>query len=145
MTYYARAELLELWDEARGELSAAIEDFRFARSMLRRLGEEERTRFSETGWAWGDMTWTGGSPVEVFDGQLHSVLKTLGWDLSGEFYHQYVDDEPLGEVGVLADLLRPDGRLLAEEDYAPEGEYTEDVLVAEIRGRGPNSHACVGG
>ncbi|MDP9438060.1 MAG: hypothetical protein M3P49_04860 [Actinomycetota bacterium] len=136
MTYYERAELLGLWEEAQGELSAAIEDFRFARDMLGRLGEEERERFSEAGWAWGDMSWTGGSLVDVYDGQLLSVLATLGWDLSGEFYHQYVE-EGLGEATVLADLLRPDGKPLAEEDYDPPGAYTEDVLVVEIRGGWP--------
>jgi len=76
VTYYARAELLGLWDEAQGELSATVEDFRFARDMLRRVGEDERRRFSEAGWAWGDTSWTGGSPVEVFDGQLPSVGTT---------------------------------------------------------------------
>ncbi len=132
---YERAELAGIWDEARGELSAALEDFWFARSMLRRLGEEERRRFSEAGWAWGDTTYTGGSPVEVFDGQLPSVLRTLGWDLCGEFFYEY-PEEPLAENGILSDLRRPDGRPIAEEDYAPDGAgfACEDVLVAEIRG-----------
>ena len=46
---YPNADLLGGYDEATFELSHIVEDFRFARNMLRRLGPEERRRFSAAG------------------------------------------------------------------------------------------------
>ncbi len=131
--HHPNAELLGNYDEWGFELAHIIEDFRFARNMLRRLGPEERYRFSVAGWSWGNNINYGGAPEEILDGQLASVLETLGLDLSGEFYWAYTEGE-LPEDGILRDLLRPDGRPLGKEDIDPPGVYSDDVLVAELRG-----------
>ena len=101
--------------------------------MLRRVGVEERRRFSEAGWAYGDPSYYGDGLLEVYGGQLKSVLATLGWDLEAEFYYQYLEEEP-GNAGVLSDLIRPDGQPVSARDYAPETSWTEEVLVVQFGG-----------
>ena len=130
---YPNAELLGGYDEATFELSHIVEDFRFARNMLRRLGPEERRRFSAAGWAWGDTTNYGGAPEEIVEAQLPCVLETLGLDLSGCFHYEYTEGE-VPEDSILADLLAPGGKPVSRADVDPGG-YWEDVLVAELRGK----------
>ena len=130
---YPNAELLGGYDEATFELSHIVEDFRFARNMLRRLGPEERRRFSAAGWAWGDTSGYGGAPEEIVEAQLPCVLKTLGLDLSGCFHYEYTEGE-VPEDSILADLLAPGGKPVSRADVDPDG-YWEDVLVAELRGK----------
>lgn len=131
---HPNTELLGNYDEWGFELTHIIEDFRFARDMLRRLGPEEHYRFSVEGWSWGNNINYGGAPEEILDGQLASVLETLGLDLAGEFFFAYTEGE-LPEDGLLTDLLRPDGKPLGKEDIDPPGVWSDDVLVAELRGR----------
>ena len=130
---YPNAELLGAYEEQAYEIAHIIEDFRFARDLLRRLGPGEHRRFSTAGWAWGSNTGYGGPPEEIYDAQLPCLLETLGLDLSGCFHFEYVE-EAMREDGVLVDLLRPDGKPLEEEDYDPPQRWCEDILVAELRG-----------
>ena len=78
---YPNEELLGIWEEQYYEIAHIVEDFRFARDLLRRLGPEERRRFSAAGWAWGSNTGYGGPPEEIYDAQLPCVLEALGLDL----------------------------------------------------------------
>ena len=63
---FARHELYGLYEEEAHELWAAVNDLYFAWSMLRRVGVEQRRRFSEAGWAYGDPSFYGDGLLDVF-------------------------------------------------------------------------------
>lgn len=58
-------------------LESALEDFYFARELLRRVGEKERARFNEVGWPYGDSSIYGYEGTEVIEAQLEAVVKVL--------------------------------------------------------------------
>lgn len=68
---------LDLSDEDTDYLMAALEHHHWARSFLRRIGPDERRRFSDAGWPYGDPTCMGGSPEQLYDSQLESILAAL--------------------------------------------------------------------
>ncbi len=75
---------LDLSEEDAGYLMSALEHHHWARGFLRRIDASARSRFSDSGWAYGDPTYMGGSPEQLYDAQLDSVLAALFPRLSGE-------------------------------------------------------------
>jgi hypothetical protein len=122
-----------LYEEARGDLWAALEDLWWLRGFLRRVGDEERGRVSTGEWAWGDPSFFGGDPTEVFRVQLTAVLNALGWGaLRGIVDWYYLEeDEPEGS---LAQLRRWDGSPVGAEHLSALAPWEEELLVAEISG-----------
>lgn len=123
-----------LYDEERYNLHAGLEDFWYARDFLRRVGEEERRRFSERGWYYGDPGYYGGSVMEVYDLQLSAILYSLFGDaLAGELFDRYVDhDRP--EDAMEREMVACDGGPVvpAASTFSPNDP--EELLIAEIRG-----------
>lgn len=116
-----------LYDEAAHNLFYGLQDHHFARSMLRRVGKEERERFSELGWAYGDPSYVYGTdPMEVFLYQSNVVVKTLfGEGMSCDLVSFCSDEEELYEF--LSDLRDEDG--LAQR--SPPEEVSEADLYGD--------------
>jgi hypothetical protein len=125
-------------DEAAYNVHYGLEDYWYARHLLRRVGEEERSRFSELGWAYGDPSYGYGTdPFEVFRFQANVVAKTLfGYGVACDLHCFASDDEALWEF--LADLRDEDGLAAFADDEYPEGPGYGDssLLAAEITGEG---------
>lgn len=124
-----------LYDEERYNLHAALEDFWYARRFLRRVGEEERERFSEAGWYYGDPSYFGGSVLEIHELQLSVVLHSLFGDaVSGELFLHYVD--PDEKETFSEDVAACDGGPVvpSSSPYAPADP--EEVMIVELRGEG---------
>lgn len=121
------------YDEERMYLYSAIDDMRFARSFLRRLGQPERDRFSKVGFAYGDSSYFGHHPYEVYEEQLNNLLYTLFGDgFSGDLISVPVYDDD--DNAVLADITTLEGGpIQVEEDYYFAGADYEEVLITEIR------------
>ncbi len=75
---------LDLSEEDTGYMMSALEHHHWARGFLRRIDPEARKRFSDSGWAYGDPTYMGGSPDQLYDAQLDSVLAAVFPRLTGE-------------------------------------------------------------
>jgi hypothetical protein len=75
---------LDLSEEDAGYMMSALEHHHWARGFLRRIDPEARGRFSGAGWAYGDPTYMGGSPEQLYDSQLDSVLAAVFPRLTGE-------------------------------------------------------------
>jgi hypothetical protein len=122
-------------EEAREDLWAALEDFHWLRGFLRRVGPEERARFDEGNWAWGDPSFYGHDPTEGMEIQLTAVLRTLGWErVHGSLYFQYVEDPEsmaADEEGPFASLV--DGRGAAPDLSLAPG-WCEELMVVELAG-----------
>jgi hypothetical protein len=126
-----------IFDEAAYNVFYGLEDYWYARNLLRRVGEEERSRFSELGWAYGDPSYVYGTdPVEVFRFQANAVAKTLfGEALSCDLLSFVSDEEEL--YAFLADLHDEEGLLAAGPfEELPEGALYGDagVILAEFTG-----------
>ncbi|MEW6635353.1 MAG: hypothetical protein AB1425_00905 [Actinomycetota bacterium] len=122
-----------LYEEEQHNLYAALEDLWYARAVLRRVGEEERRRFSESSWYYGDPSYYGGTILEIFDAQLATVLFTLfGEGFSGDLFYRYADgEEEVGDlVGELVAL--DDGPVVPEDSVYAPGDY-EEILGLEVR------------
>lgn len=118
------------FEEEQMYLHASLDDMRFARSMLRRLGNAERRRFSETGFAYGDPSLYGGHPYEVYEAQLCNVLYTLFGDGFGaEFFSVSAMDGEQEET--LKEIVALDGGpvRVEEQHYFAGGDYEEILLV----------------
>ena len=74
----------DLSEEDAGYLMSALEHHHWARGFLRRVDPEARKRFSDSDWAYGDPPYMGGSPDQLYDVQLDSVLAALFPRLTGE-------------------------------------------------------------
>lgn len=123
-------------DEERIYYHTALSDFHFARRMLRQVGTEERRRFSQVGWPYGDSEVFGGHPFDVGEAQLCNLLYILfGAGFSGEiFYTPAYDGEMLDEIAAL------DGGPVCVQDahFGPgdligAGADYEEVLITELR------------
>jgi hypothetical protein len=118
-------------------LYAGLQDLRFARDMLRRVGESERARFEELGWAYGEPSVYDGDPIELFRFQASVVVKTLfGSSSDCDLFCHYLG---YGETDGLLSELRDEAGLAiyvleggGEETYHEEIE--EMVLLVEIAG-----------
>jgi len=121
------------YDEERYYLYAGLADIHFARSMLRRVGEAERRRFDEAGFAYGDSSVMGYSPYEVYDEQLSNVLYTLFGDgYAGDLMMVAVYDED--ERGIFEEMSALDGGPVKMDDTdTPFGGDFEEALIVEIR------------
>lgn len=117
-----------LYDEAAHNLFYGLQDHHFARSMLRRVGKEERERFSELGWAYGDPSYVYGTdPMEVFLHQANVVVKTLfGEGMSCDLVSFCSDEEDLYEF--LAGLRDEDG----STQRSPSEEMSETGLYGDV-------------
>jgi len=122
-------------EEARDDLRAGLEDFHWLRGFLRRVGPEERARFDEDNWAWGDPRLYGHDPTEGLEVQLDAVLRTLGWEnVSGRLYGQYVEDPEsvaADTEGPLASLADRKGRT---PDVSLAPGWCEELVVVEFSG-----------
>lgn len=125
------------YEEERMYLYSALFDMRFARYMLRSVGQAERDRFSEVGFAYGDDSYFGYSPDELYQEQLNNVLYTLFGDgFSGELISIPLYDD--GE-STLKEIAAIDGGPICLDDpryyniYGWYGGDYEEVLVTEIR------------
>lgn len=129
------AGLLDLSEEGAIYLRSALEDHYYARSFLRRIGEEERRIFSEEGWAYGEPSVFGGSDEELFDAQLDTVLACLFPALRG--YVTLCALEELADPrGSLHDCLaRPDGAPLDAEELGASFPNAEWMMVLTLHGR----------
>jgi len=121
------------YDEERYYLYAGLADIHFARSMLRRVGEAERRRFDEAGFAYGDSSMMGYSPYEVYDEQLANVLYTLFGDgYAGDLMSVAFYDED--ERGIFEGISALDGGPVKMDDTdMPFGGDFEEALIVEIR------------
>ncbi len=120
---------LDLSEEDAGYMMSALEHHHWARGFLRRIDEPARRRFSDSGWAYGDPTYMGGAPEQLYDSQLDSVLVALFPRLTGEV---------LIAVG---EEIEPGLILDAETGEAVDPEYglpaVDWVVFALFRGRTP--------
>jgi hypothetical protein len=85
--------------ESPENLSTALDDHAFARALLGRVGEAERERFNEAGWAYGDPSeHYGTDPFEVLRFQADAVARTLFGEAVGcELYLYTPGEEALAE------------------------------------------------
>jgi hypothetical protein len=129
------AGLLDLSEEGAIYLRSALEDHYYARSFLRRVGEEERRIFSDEGWAYGEPAVFGGSDEELFDAQLDTVLACLFLALRG--YVTLCALEELADPrGSLHDCLaRPDGAPLPVGELGESFPDAEWLMVLTLHGR----------
>lgn len=128
-----------LCDEERYNLHAALEDFHYARSFLRRIGEEERERFSECQWCYGDPSYYGsGSMLEVFDAQFAVLLYSLfGRAFEGELFCEYLDlHDTNGTPDFFEEMAAVDGGPVVpnHSPVCPPAGLEEEIIIAEIRG-----------
>lgn len=124
-------------EEERIYYHAALSDFTFARWMLRQVGAEERRRFSQVGWPYGEPEVFGGHPFDLAEAQLCNLLYILfGAGFSGELFctPAYDGEEMLDEIAAL------DGGPLCVQDrhFGPgplihAGADYEEMLITEIR------------
>lgn len=123
-------------DEERIYYHTALSDFHFARRILRQVGLEERRRFSQAGWPYGDSDVFGGEPFEVSEAQLCSLLYVLfGAGFSGELFHTPAyDGELLDEIAALdGGPVRVQDRHFGPGPMFHAGGDYEEVLITEIR------------
>lgn len=129
-----------IYEEARYNLQYGLCDYHWARYFVRRLGQAERERFSEHGWAYGDPSYFyGGDVMEVLAYQATVVVKTLfGGGVACDLLAYVSDDEELYRRR--ASLLDKDGlRAFGtfEEQLAIYGEHPygdSSTLFAEVTG-----------
>jgi hypothetical protein len=118
---------LDLSEEDAGYLMSALEHHHWARGFLRRVGPEARKRFSDSGWAYGDPTYMGGSPEQLYEAQLDSVLAALFPRITGEVLIAVGEEI---EPGVILD---------AETGEPVDPEYglpaVDWIVLALFRGR----------
>ncbi len=125
---------LDLSEEDAGYMMSALEHHHWARGFLRRIDEPARRRFSDSGWAYGDPTYMGGAPEQLYDSQLDSVLAALFPRLTGEV------------VIAVGEEIEP-GLILDAETGEPLGDPEEGlpavdwVVFALFRGRTPDDMA----
>ena len=103
-------------DEERHNLLEGLADIRYVRDFLALMGPDERGRFDEADWGYGDPTYMGGDQMEVFDSQLRTVVHTLfatdrftgedGSALQTSLHHASV---AMGEDELTGSLLRSGG------------------------------------
>lgn len=119
---------LDLSEEDAGYLMSSLEHHRWARALLRRLDGEARRRFSDSGWAYGDPTYMGGSPEQLYDAQLDSVLAALFPRLTGEVMFTVGEELAPGLIldAETGEPLAEPGEELSAIDY---------VVFAVFRGR----------
>lgn len=123
-----------LYEEMSFNLWYGLQDYMYARELVRGLGPEERGRFDEVGWTYGDPSMMNGDPTEVFCYQADEICKilfgsALGLDLT--FLHS--DDPALYDL--LATLRGPDGLPAGlEEEVLAEARGDSAVLIAELDG-----------
>lgn len=127
-----------VYEESRYNLQCGLQDYHWARRFARRLGEAERERFSEAGWAYGDPSYFyGGDVMEVLAHQADVVAKTLfGNTVSCNLLAYTCDDEDLYRLQA---SLRDEDGLLAfgtfEEQLAACGDLMHgdsSTLLAEL-------------
>jgi hypothetical protein len=133
-----RNHISPLHDEMAYNIHYGLEDYWYARRLLRAVGPEGRARFSEEGWAYGDPSYGYGTdPFEVFRFQARVVAKTLFGDaLTCDLHCFPADDETLYDF--LEGLRDREGFLAFSDAQGGLQEYYayEDgaVLVAELTG-----------
>lgn len=130
-----------LHDETSYELHAILEDFWFARDLLRRVGDKERARFEEAGWAWGDPSIYGGDAVELWEHQLNTVLKTLGFSVRGTLFFELHPEHQ--EPTLAPQMIRENGRPVDTEELFPS-PWIEEIFVAELSGSQSSWRRCGG-
>lgn len=118
---------LDLSEEDTGYMMSALEHHHWARGFLRRVGPKARRRFSGAGWAYGDPTYMGGSPEQLYDSQLDSVLAAVFPRLTGEVLIAVGEEI---EPGLILDAET--GEPVDPEDGLPAGDW---VVFALFRGR----------
>ena len=133
-----RNHVAPLHDEMAHNLYYGLQDYWYARRLLRAASAEGRERFSEHGWAYGDPSYGYGTdPFEVFRHQAGVVAATLfGGGVACDLHYFSTDDQ------TLYDFLRGlrDGEDLRafpdpEEEFPEEFGYGDAaLLVAEICG-----------
>lgn len=64
-------------EEEQYNLMEGLSDIRYVRDLMHVIGEGERTRFDKCSWGYGDPTYLGGDAMEVFEGQLSTVVYAL--------------------------------------------------------------------
>ncbi len=124
-----------LYEEMSFNLWYGLQDYWYARDLMRSLGPEERERFDEVGWTYGDPSMMNGDPTEVFCYQAREISTTLfGSALSLDLSFYYCEDEALHEL--LAMLRGPDGLPASEagEEMLAEAHGESGVLIAELFG-----------
>ncbi|MDN5697236.1 MAG: hypothetical protein L0G70_04580 [Rubrobacter sp.] len=124
-------------EEERIYYHTALSDIAFARSMLRQVGSEERSRFSQVGWPYGEPEVFGGHPFDAAEAQLCNLLYILfGAGFSGEFFSTpaYDGEEMLDEIAALdgAPLCIQDRHFGPGPMIGAGGDY-EEILITEIR------------
>ncbi len=121
---------LDLSEEDAGYVMSALEHHHWARGFLRRVDPEARRRFSDAGWAYGDPTYMGGAPEQLYDSQLDSVLAAVFPSLSGEVLIAVGEEI---EPGLILDAET--GEPLGDPEYGlPAVDW---VVFALFRGRTP--------
>lgn len=103
-------------EEEQYNLMEGLVDIRYVRDLMHVLGDEERARFDICRWDYGDPTYLGGDAMEVFEGQLSTIVYTLfGGDRfandEGEPLrtHLYFASVAMDEDDLTGSLARVDG------------------------------------
>lgn len=82
-------------EEEQYNLMEGLVDIRYVRDLMHLIGSEERARFDECSWDYGDPTYLGGDAMEVFEGQLSTVLYTL---FGGERFADAHNEPPRANI-----------------------------------------------
>lgn len=135
-------------EEERIYYHTALSDMIFARSMLRQVGAEERARFTQVGWPYGEPEVFGGHPFDAAEAQLCNLLYILfGAGFSGELLctPAYDGEDTLDEIATIdGGPLRVQDRHFGPGPLIHAGGDYEEILITEIRayqtgqpGKGP--------